>query len=485
MRFEYDMIVIGAGAAGLVAVGTSALLGARTALVERRKLGGDCTWFGCVPSKTLLRAARTAHEIRTAGRFGFHAAEPRFDFSRVMEHVRQTRQAIYTHADAPPNMEKLGVEVITGSARFLDPHSIEIDRQDGGALRLSSRFFIIATGSRPKVPVFGEKILSNEDIFELQSRPQRLVVMGAGPVGVELAQAFSRLGSEVHVVAPGEGILPRDDPQHAALLKESLAREGIVFHLGQKVKELSRDSGALVAGLDSGHTLSCDAVLAAMGREPAVEDLQLASAGVRCDSKGIAVDSRCRTSQSHIFAAGDITGRHNFTHMAEHTAKVAATNAILRWPAKVDTRHLVWATFTDPELAHLGESERQLRDRGARFNEYRFAFKELDRAITEGAPEGEIKVFATGSGKILGVSILGANAGEMIGEYALAMRNGLRLSDIAGTVHPYPTFLLGNRRVADQYVARYLDSPLLGILNRILRYRGTRRGSAALQRHDQ
>jgi pyruvate/2-oxoglutarate dehydrogenase complex dihydrolipoamide dehydrogenase (E3) component len=236
----------------------------------------------------------------------------------------------------------------------------------------------------------------------------------------------------------------------------------------------------LAASMDDGRTLRCDATLAAIGREPVIEDLQLQSAAIRVEDKGIVIDSHCRTSQRHIYAVGDVTGTHNFTHMAEHMSKVAVTNAILRWPAKVDERHVVWSTFTDPELAHLGESEAELRHRNAQYSAFRFPFEQLDRAITEGETRGEAKVFADSRGKILGVSILGVHAGEMIGEYALAMRNGLRLSDIANTIHPYPTFLLGNRRVADQFVAKQLDSPLLGILGRILGYRGSRRGAAAL-----
>ena len=480
MPFEYDMIVIGGGAAGLTASGMSALLGAKTALVERRRLGGDCTWFGCVPSKSLLRAARTAHEIRTADRFGFASVDPHFDFTKVMEHVRQVQQRIYDDADAPPRMEELGVDVVMGQSHFLDPHTIQVEDGSKRARRLSSRFFIIATGSRPLVPAFAETPMTNETVFELESQPHRLLILGAGPAGIELAQAFTRLGSQVEVVAAGDRILPRDDPNHAGMLRDFLAQEGVVFHLGRKVTGLSRGENGLRATLDDGRSLICDAALAAIGRKPVMEELQLSAAGVRVEAQGIVVNSHARTSQRHIYAAGDVTGRHNFTHMAEHMSEVAVTNAILRWPARIDERHVVWSTFTEPELAHVGESEAELRRRNAKYSEIRFPFEKLDRAITEGETKGEIKVFAGSAGKLLGVSILGANAGEMISEYALAMRNDLRLSDIANTIHPYPTFLLGNRRAATRFVARQLDSPLLGLLCRILRYRGTRKGSAAL-----
>jgi pyruvate/2-oxoglutarate dehydrogenase complex dihydrolipoamide dehydrogenase (E3) component len=459
------MIVIGGGAAGLTAAGMSALLGAKTALIERRRLGGDCTWYGCVPSKTLLRAAKAAHQIRTADRFGLDAGEPRFDFATVMHHVRQTRQRIYEDADAPPNMERLGVEVVTGSARFLDSYAIEVDSASGVARRMTARFFVIATGSRPRTADFPETVLTNESIFELSSLPGRLMVVGAGPVGIELAQAFARLGSAVTVLARGDRILKRDDPEHAELVQECLRREGVAFHFGQK----------------PGGFEGCDAVLAAIGREPSIEGLNTAAAGVRVGDAGIIVDRHCRTSQRHIYAVGDVTGRYQFTHMAEHMSKVAVTNAILRWPKRLDERHVVWSTFTDPELAHLGESETQLRERNARYTVLRFPFEKLDRAVTDAETVGEVKVFAGASGRILGASIVGASAGEMISEYALAMRHGLRLSHIADTIHPYPTFILGNRRAADRFVEKQLDSPLLGLLGRVLRYRGERRGSAALQ----
>lgn len=484
MPFEYDMIVIGAGAAGLTAAGMSALLGAKTALIERRRLGGECTWTGCVPSKTLLAAARTAHRIRTADRFGLTATKPEFEFSKIMDHVRRTRRHVYDDADAPPNMERLGVEVVSGAAGFIDPHTIRVEDEAGGARRLTSRFFVIATGSRPRIPAFTEAPLTNESVFELNVQPDRLLILGAGPAGIELAQAFARLGTRVQVVTPGDQILPRDDPEHARMLRESLSREGVDFVFGRKVTALERGADGLTAALDDGSALACDAALAAMGRQTVTDGLHLENAGLRFDDKGIAVDRRCRTSQPHIYAAGDITGRYQFTHMAEHMSKVAVTNALLRWPKQLDEKHVVWSTFTDPELARLGESEAQLRERKAHYTVLRFSFDKLDRAITEAETAGEVKVFADGSGRILGASIFGVNAGEMISEYALAMRNGLRLAQLADTIHPYPTFMLGNRRAADRFVARQLDSPLLGLLGKILRYRGQRRGSSALSGRD-
>jgi pyruvate/2-oxoglutarate dehydrogenase complex dihydrolipoamide dehydrogenase (E3) component len=481
MNYEYDMIVIGGGSAGLTAAGMAALLGAKTALIEQHRLGGDCTWVGCIPSKTLLKAARVAQEMRTADRFGLSPVIPEVPFSRLMEHVRRIRQQVYEGSDAPRHMEKLGVEVISAAARFQDPHTIELSNTGNPARLLTARFFVIATGSRPLAPEFSSPCLTNENIFELTSQPKRLLVMGAGPVGIEMAQAFRRLGSVVTVVAPGNLILHRDDPEHAKILLECLSREGIVFILGRKVTALEREQDGFQALLDDGRTVECDAMLAAIGRKPNIATLDLPKAGVDFGKKGVPVDRHCRTSQRHIFAAGDVTGRHQFTHMAEHMSKVAVTNAILRWPKTLDEKHVVWATFTEPELAHLGESEAAIAKRNPRCSVYRFPFRKLDRAITDNEVAGEVKIIADKSGRLLAVSIVGANAGEMISEFAIAMRNGLRLSRISETIHPYPTYLLGNRQAADQEAWKQLDSPLLTVLGKFLCYRGVRKGSAALR----
>ena len=480
MSFQYDMIVIGGGAAGLTAAGMSALLGAKTALIEQHRLGGDCTWAGCVPSKTLLRASKAAHLIRTADRFGIAAMQPQCDFigrhrsrpANAPTDIRECRRsASYREAGSRSHP---GKRPVPRSTHYRNPQT------SGASRRLTSRFFIIATGSRPRTGNFSEPPLTNETIFELASQPKRLLVMGAGPVGIELAQAFQRLGSEVTVVASGNRILPRDDPEHAGQLRECLSRDGVSFHFSQKVTKLERRENSVTAVLDSGRTISCDAALAAIGREPAIKGLRLENAVVRFGEKGIDVDLHCRTSQRHIYAAGDVTGKYQFTHMGEHMSKVAVTNAILRWRKALDEKHVVWSTFTEPELAHLGQSEQQLREQRQKYAVFRFPYAKLDRAITESETEGEVKVLADERGRILGASILGAHGGEMISEYALAMRNGLRLSQIAGTIHPYPTYMLGNRKTADQFIAKQLDSPLLALLGKCLRYRGQRRGSGVL-----
>lgn len=474
------MLVIGGGAAGLTAAGMSAVLGAKTALIEANKLGGDCTWHGCVPSKSLLKAAKVAHEIRSATRYGLTPSRQKHDLAAVMARVRAIRQHVYDDADAPPYFEKLGVEVIHGRARFISPHTVELS--DGGAARhLSSKYFVVATGSSPRrLEIPGAQdvhLLTNETLFDLDRLPKHLLVVGAGPIGVGMAQALRRLGSEVTVVSSSAGILTRDDAELASQLLEHLRGEGIRIILGTSIAKFE----SAAAYTNEGERLEVDAVLVAAGRIPNTAFLNLPAAGIRANDKGIIVDSRCRSSAKHIYAAGDIAGRHLFTHMAEHMAKVAVTNAILRLPSRMDERHVTWTTFTDPELAHVGRNEDELRRAGIKHSVYRFPFTQLDRAITDSETAGMIKVLADGWGRILGVSILGANAGELIGEFALAMKNGIRLDKVSATIHPYPTYGLGNRRTADLFMTAKFTPRIARWLRRLLGLRGTDRGVMAVQ----
>lgn len=480
MSYTYDMLVIGGGAAGLTASGMSAVLGAKTALIEAKLLGGDCTWHGCVPSKSLLKAASIAHELRHASRFGLTAAPQEHDLGRVMAGVRAIRQRVYDDADAPPHFEKLGVEVITGGARFVSPHTVEVS--DGGpAMHLSARRFVIATGTSPRrleIPGSREvRILTNETIFDLDQLPKRLLVIGAGPIGIEMAQAFTRLGSAVTVVTSSTRILPRDDAELSTLLLQHLRKEGARILLNTEIRAFDR--GAAIT--TDGEGLSVDAVLVAVGRSANIGSLNLATAGVQWNDKGIVIDERCRSSAKHIFAAGDVAGRYLFTHMAEHMAKVAVTNAILRIPARLDDRHVPWTTFTDPELAHLGEGEDDLIRRGVRYSVFRFPYSQLDRAIADSETTGLIKVLASRWGRILGVSILGAHAGELMGEWAVAMKNGIRLDKISSTIHPYPTYGIGNRRAADHFVTAKFTPTVARLIRWALGLRGNDRAMRELK----
>lgn len=474
-RYDYDLIVIGGGAAGLTASGFGALMGAKTALIEADKLGGDCTWTGCIPSKTLLKTARIAHHMRTADRYGLQAFEPRFEFSAILDRVHKVQQQVYQDSDAPPNMERLGVEVLSAHARFVDPHTVEIPGK-----RLSSRFFVIAAGSRAAVPsipgLTPADYVTNETIFSLREQPRRLVVLGGGPVGIEMAQAFRRLGSEVTVVQQNERILPRDDRELSLMLQGILESEGVQIRTKSEVKSVKRERETVQLELNSDGspaTLVADKLLIAAGREALTSGLNLEAAGVRYQKWGININRRCQTNVGHIYACGDITGKLQFTHMAEHMAKVAIKNAILHLPAKVDEMGIPWCTFTDPELAHVGWSETDLEQRGLAYETYRVPFAKIDRAVTEGETAGMLKMFAAPkSGRVFGVGILGVNAGEIAAEYSLAIRNRIKLGAIADTIHAYPTLALGNRRAADDWLLQKRTPRLIRWIQKIFVYRG-------------
>ncbi len=476
---DFDVVVIGGGAAGLTAAGIAASFGGKTLLVERAKLGGDCTWTGCIPSKTLLKAAKVAHERRHASRYGLADEDPAIDSRALMQHVRAVRQAVYDHADAPPLFEAMGIDVRTGRASFIDPHTVSITGATGKEEKVRARFVVIATGGRPRVPdiagIEEVSFLTSESVFDLIEIPKRLLVIGGGPVGCELSQALRRLGAEITLVHRGDRLLPKDDPELSGMLRLALEADGVAVFLGAETTRLAKDGDAIRVTLDAKgeHTLVVDAIVVAAGRRPNLEGLDLEKAGVSFEKKGIVVDDRCRTSARHIFACGDVTGRYQLTHMSEHMAKVAATNVMLKLPSRIDTRHVPWCTFTDPELGHVGASERELTEAGGAFDVYRFPYDKLDRAITDGATRGLIKVFAKrATGKILGASVLGESAGDLICELAVAMRNGVTLRQLADTIHPYPTLGLGVRRAADQWYVRKRSRRFVRVLQILFGYRG-------------
>ncbi len=476
MTTDFDLAVIGGGSAGLAAAGVAAHLGARTALIERDRLGGDCTWTGCIPSKALLNAAHTAETVRRAHRFGIHAQDLEIDFHEVMQRIRSVQRSVYERADTPEHFEAMGVTVLHGASRFVDPHTLRV-QQEGEPTTLRARFIVIATGSHPRIPQIDGldevSYLTTETLFDLDRLPDHLLIIGGGRVGIEMAQAFRRLGAEVTVVESGREILSRDEPESARRLREILQSEGIGFRLGVPIRRAVQAAGSVRLHLDDGSTVSGTALLVAAGRMPAVHDLDLPAAGVRFGESGILIDTRCRTSARHIYAIGDVVGGHGSSHRAEHMAKIAVASALLKSRRAVDDRHMPDVTFTRPELAHIGATAAELRARGARFETYRFPFDRIDRAETTGATEGFILIHTTPwSGRILGASILGARAGELIGEVALAMRNGISLRRLSDTIHPYPTYGLGVRRAADQWYVRRRPTTLLRALGRTLGYRG-------------
>jgi len=482
MNFDFDVIVIGGGAAGLTAAGVSASLGAKTAMIEEKKLGGDCTWYGCIPSKALLKSAKVAQTVREAEKFGIKTGNLSIDFGAVMKRVRSIQQDVYQEADAPEIYEAMGVTVIEGRGSFADEHSVIITKEGMDDLTLRSKNIVIATGSRPVIPpIEGLEtvpFLTNETIFTLEKQPKKLLVIGAGPIGTEMGQAFTRLGSEVTVFDFGERILSHDHPELSALLHDMLTREGINFRLNTAVKKVAKKNNSIVVTAEDRNTgesfsVEGDALLVASGRKAAIETLNLEAAGIDTHKRGIRVNESCQTSRYHIYACGDVAGGLQFTHMAEHMAKVAASKMLTHLPMKTDDKHVPWCTYTEPELAHVGETEETLKKNNTGYELYRFPFNRIDRAITESEKQGWIRVYAAGfDGRIFGVDILGVHAGELISEFALAMRNGVTLRQMSDTIHPYPTYALGNRRAADQWYVRKQSGALVGLLQFFFGYQG-------------
>ena len=480
MHYDYDVLVLGGGAAGLSAAGIATNLGAKTLMVEREKLGGDCTWTGCVPSKTLLKAAKVVHQARTASRYGLTDTEMEVDFQGVMEHVRSVRQEVYEDADAPEIFEDMGIDVRHGTAHFVDGHTVAIRGADGNRQQVTGRFIVIATGASAFIPpidgIDQVPVLTNEDLFDLEKLPDRLAIVGGGPIGTEMAQAFSRLGSEVTVIDMADGILQNDDPELSGRLREILEDEGVRYVLNAQVQGVTASNGTVAVAAEqdgSSVTVEADRLLLATGRTANVDGLNLDAAGIETSRRGITVDDRCRTNQKHIYAVGDVTGRYQFTHMSGHMAKVAVTNAILKMPSTIDSDHVPWVTYTEPELAHVGARESDLEESDVSHRTYRFPFSKLDRAITEGETEGLIKVHVKDlTGKILGASVLGAHAGELITSFAIAMRNGVTLRNIGDTIHPYPAWGEGVRRVADQWYVQKQSPAITRALKTVFGYRG-------------
>lgn len=480
MKTMYDSAVIGGGSAGLTAAGISANFGAKTIMIEQDRLGGDCTWTGCVPSKTLIKAASVLHSAKEAEKYGLKFNVESIDTAKVMKHVDQVRREVYEDADKPEIFEEMGIDVEFGEASFVDEHTVRIQQTNGEEKTITARYFFICTGAKASVPpikgIENIEYLTNESLFEIDNLPKKLIIVGAGPIGTEMAQSFQRLGTDVHVLDMAPRILMNDNPELTEMLKEKLESEGIHYSLNASIEEVKKtETGVDVhySKEDKPMKVTGDSILFATGRKANIDSLNLDKAGVQSTKKGITVNDKCRTNQRHIYAVGDVTGEYQFTHMSEHMAKIATSNALIKVPMKIDRDHVPWVTYTDPELGHVGATEQQLNDAGESFEVYTFPFSKIDRAITDGNTTGLIKVFAKKwSGKILGASILGAHAGEMISQYAMAMKNGVSLRDFADTIHPYPSYGLGARRAADQWYIKNQSETLVKWVQRIFRYRG-------------
>ena len=453
---RYNLVVIGAGTAGLVTAAGAAGLGAKVALVERELMGGDCLNVGCVPSKALISAARVARTIRYADEFGVRVPPgTTVDFPQVMERLRRLRASISSN-DSAARFRDLGIDVFLGQGAFTSSNTIQV-----GDRTLEFKRAVIATGARaqaPPIPGLDQvEYLTNESIFSLTELPRRLGIIGAGPIGCEMAQTFANFGSEVFLVEATHGILPREDQQAAAIVKASLVADGVnLLCCGRNTKLEPGENGQVRLTLDSHDRHYDEAVeklLVAVGRAPNVEGLGLDVAGVEYDARaGVKVDDRLQTTNRNIYAAGDICSPFKFTHTADFMARIVIQNTLFKGRAKSSALTIPWTTFTSPELAHVGVSPQEAAAQGIAIQSYTQELSEVDRAILEGETAGFVRVHVKqGTDQIVGATIVATNAGDMISEISLAMTHGLGLKKIASTIHPYPTQAEAIRKVGDQF----------------------------------
>ena len=458
---RYNLVVLGAGTAGLITAVVAASLGAKVALVEKHLMGGDCLNVGCVPSKGIIRAARAWADLRRAEDFGLRIPPGvTYDFSAAMARMRRLRARI-SHNDSAHRYAKLGVDVYIGSGRFTGADRLQVEGPAGNRTLTFARA-AICTGARaaePPTPGLKEAgYLTNETLFALTELPRRLGVIGAGPIGCEMAQAFARFGSRVHLIEALHGILPNEDRDAAQLVEKQMVRDGVILLCcGQNLQVSNAVQGKRLTIDSHGqrYEVTVDEILVGVGRAPNIEGLGLETAGVQAEQSGIKVDSRLRTSNPKIFAAGDVCSRYKFTHAADAMAQIVIQNALFPHPfglgyASMDALVMPWCTFTTPEVAHVGLYEKDAITRGIEVETYTFNLDEVDRAILDGEEDGFARVhIQKGTDKILGATIVAAHAGDMIGEFSVAMKAGKGAKTIAGTIHPYPTQAEVNRKVVN------------------------------------
>lgn len=458
-KIETDICVIGAGSGGLSVAAGAVQMGARVVLIEGGEMGGDCLNSGCVPSKALIAAAKAAQAMRLGGKFGIRPVEPEIDFAAVKDHVAQVIETI-APVDSQERFERLGCTVIRAFAKFVGPNAVQ-----AGDVTVTARRIVIATGSRAFVPPIpgldGVPFLTNETVFALREKPSHLIVIGGGPIGMEMAQAHRRLGCDVTVIE-GAKALGRDDPEMSALVLSQIRAEGVAILEEAPVAAVSGKEGAIDVKLADGRTIAGSHVLLAVGRSVQLDGLNLEAAGVSYDRKGVKVDASLRSTNRKVYAVGDAAGGLQFTHVAGYHAGIVIRQIVLGLPAKAKTSHIPWATYTEPELAQIGLTEAEAQKTyGDTLSVIRQEFGHNDRAQAEGKTAGLMKVMVV-KGKPVGASIVGPMAGEIVGLWALAIANGMKMGEIAGMVAPYPTLGEISKRAAGAYFSpKLFDNPML------------------------
>ncbi len=471
-KYRANLVVIGAGSGGLVSAYIAATLKAKVILIEKSKMGGDCLNTGCVPSKALIRAARACHQAREAARYGIDVGAVEVDFARVMARVQRVIKEIEPH-DSVARYTALGVECIAGEARILSPHLVEVDSQ-----RITTRSIIVATGAQPAVPAIPGlhtvDYLTSDSVWQLRELPRRLLVVGGGPIGCELAQAFSRLGSEVTVLDMAAQLLPRSDPDISQYVQQQFARENIGLELGAALQRFENGAAIFERG-GREKTIAFDRVLLALGRKPNTTGLGLTELGLTLNAEGtIKVDRFMRTSVAGIYACGDVAGPYQFTHTASHQAWYASVNALLSGIKSfaVDYSVIPWVIFTDPEVAHVGQTETELRENHIDYEVVTYDIADLDRAIADGENRGVVKVLLKkGKDRMLGATIVGSHSGEMLPELVATMKHKKGLNSVLGTIHSYPTWSEANKYAAGAWRRSHAPRGLLEWVRRFHNFR--------------
>ena len=478
--FDRNLVVIGAGAAGLVSSYIAAAVKAKVTLIEGHKMGGDCLNYGCVPSKALIKTAKLMHQVRHSATYGIATAQAQMSFADVMERVQRVIHEIEPH-DSVERYTGLGVDVLLGQARILDPWHVQVTRADGSVVTLSTRAIVVATGAEPFVPPLpGLRevgVLTSDTLWTLREQPKRLVVLGGGPIGCELAQAFARLGSQVTQIEMLDRIMVREDVEVSAYAQQALEKDGVTVLTGHKALRCERDGDAKVIVVEAGQQhkrVEFDALICAVGRVARLKGYGLEELGIPAQ-RTIETNEYLQTVYPNIYACGDVAGPFQFTHTAAHQAWYAAVNALFGFAKmfKADYSVIPWATFIDPEVARVGLNEQEAREKGIAHEVTRYGIDDLDRAIADSAAHGWIKVLTVpGKDRILGVTIVGEHAGDLLAEYVLAMKHGIGLNKILGTIHTYPTLAESNKYVAGEWKRAHQP---LGLLHWVQRLHAWRR----------